>query len=750
MHKKKTLLFYKYLLSYIIIFLIPFITISIIFYHISVQNLREEIINSNTDKIEQVKEFSDSRMSELENIATRISLDHRLTPYMFSQPYQSKEAIKELTSYKVNSAIVDELYIYFHGENQIYSPRGTSTVETFINHVYPFKESEASDFKTKLEAASKPIVQPIELVSDNAKEKHIISYLYPIPMNSSVAYGTVAFFVKEATIKKLIENVLGDFKGNIYVYNEENELLASSNKGGKLDADNVKKLALNKAGVVNRKINMKNYSLVTVRSDVSNWTFVTAMPTDQFYGRMTSMKTFIITVLLVVAIAGVIASIFMSFKQYKPIQSIAKSLKTKKIENNSKSIKKDELENIRETIELMHKDSEQLHKKMEEHQPFIRDQLLSLLLRGNIINQTELKDMLNDIKITFNGDYYFTVVVSFKDKIIESESLQIRERILHLLMKVSYEDCVGYGVELIHDNAVALIVSMHKGKTNLGVIQQHFISKLMLKLKDDSKTMPIIGVGKIYTGIDWINRSFIEANAAIQYNLLNNNDRAIYFENIMRYNEEHFWYPVDDQAKFIQSLKQGDQVVARETLEKIINSFREQDVSIHILQAMCFDLINTLLKNTFDLGLSHDQEDVKKLVEFKSLEELEYTINRLIVYVCKAVEERKVSHNNNLRDSILDYIHKEYKAHGLSLEHTAEKFQLSVSYLSRFIKEQTGKTFTQFVWQLRNEEFKRQLKDTDKPIKEIVLDIGYVDVANITRKFKKEEGIPPGQYRKGR
>ncbi|GAA1079380.1 hypothetical protein GCM10009576_099760 [Streptomyces rhizosphaericus] len=111
------------------------------------------------------------------------------------------------------------------------------------------------------------------------------------------------------------------------------------------------------------------------------------------------------------------------------------------------------------------------------------------------------------------------------------------------------------------------------------------------------------------------------------------------------------------------------------------------------------------------------------------------------------MEKQRENNNNALANSILQYIAENFHSHDISLEETAKAFQLSSSYISRFIKEQTGNTFTKYVWNLRNEEFKKQLVETDKPIKEIVLDIGYVDVANFTRKFKRAEGVTPGQYR---
>ena len=77
----------------------------------------------------------------------------------------------------------------------------------------------------------------------------------------------------------------------------------------------------------------------------------------------------------------------------------------------------------------------------------------------------------------------------------------------------------------------------------------------------------------------------------------------------------------------------------------------------------------------------------------------------------------------------------------------ADVFGLSASYLSKLIKEQTGFTFTQYVWDLRVTTFKEKLISTDEPIKNLVCEIGYVDVANFTRRFRESEGMTPGQYR---
>ncbi|MNJ62772.1 DNA-binding transcriptional regulator AraC [compost metagenome] len=46
------------------------------------------------------------------------------------------------------------------------------------------------------------------------------------------------------------------------------------------------------------------------------------------------------------------------------------------------------------------------------------------------------------------------------------------------------------------------------------------------------------------------------------------------------------------------------------------------------------------------------------------------------------------------------------------------------------------------------EEVKRLLINTSAPLKEIIEQVGYLDAPNFIRKFKKETGVTPGQYRK--
>ena len=83
---------------------------------------------------------------------------------------------------------------------------------------------------------------------------------------------------------------------------------------------------------------------------------------------------------------------------------------------------------------------------------------------------------------------------------------------------------------------------------------------------------------------------------------------------------------------------------------------------------------------------------------------------------------------------MLRYVNDHYSQQTISLDVLAGQFNLSANYVSRFFKQETGFSIGSYL-------------NTDLPIKDIVVQIGYIDVANFVRKFKAYEGVTPGQYR---
>ena len=99
-------------------------------------------------------------------------------------------------------------------------------------------------------------------------------------------------------------------------------------------------------------------------------------------------------------------------------------------------------------------------------------------------------------------------------------------------------------------------------------------------------------------------------------------------------------------------------------------------------------------------------------------------------------------------DQIIDYINTHYKENTMGLDTLAAQFNMSVSSVSKYIKEKSGQKYTEYVVQLRIQEACRLLQETELSVQEITYEVGYNDYASFSKKFKLIKGVAPSEYRR--
>jgi len=82
------------------------------------------------------------------------------------------------------------------------------------------------------------------------------------------------------------------------------------------------------------------------------------------------------------------------------------------------------------------------------------------------------------------------------------------------------------------------------------------------------------------------------------------------------------------------------------------------------------------------------------------------------------------------------------------LEETAAWAGYSKNYFCRLLKKSTGKTYTELLNAVRIERACQMLVQTELPVGEIAVDIGYGTVKHFYRVFREITGVTPQQYRK--
>lgn len=90
---------------------------------------------------------------------------------------------------------------------------------------------------------------------------------------------------------------------------------------------------------------------------------------------------------------------------------------------------------------------------------------------------------------------------------------------------------------------------------------------------------------------------------------------------------------------------------------------------------------------------------------------------------------------------------REHYAEPLSLEDVSSQVGFSGSYFSTLFRKETGKTFLEYLMEVRIEEAKTLLRESRMTIENVCREVGYNDYKRFSKLFKKATGISPKEYR---
>lgn len=127
----------------------------------------------------------------------------------------------------------------------------------------------------------------------------------------------------------------------------------------------------------------------------------------------------------------------------------------------------------------------------------------------------------------------------------------------------------------------------------------------------------------------------------------------------------------------------------------------------------------------------------------------QYSMGLVFLYLIKNIdrlaENSSQSYGDVVVQATLNYIDSQYRTAVLS--RIAEDFNQPLPSISRLIKKNTGYSFMELLVRKRFQKAVMFLVETDLPIEEIAVNVGYENFSYFYRQFKSRYGVTPGQYR---
>lgn len=716
-------LFFKFLLSYLLVLLIPVLLINGLFGYRFIQAYQKEI-QAQVDV--DLMHFGDTIDSEMQTLARTVDQMHLLMDFngfhFTDNPLEGKRYVNNLSIYCTTNPFIREMALYLRNEDYMFIDQSTCKVELFLGQLYRFENTDPDRLMDQLVHGERRMVLPAQMVKTPGKDVEYITVLEPLYTDYQTIKGTCIFFIEADTIRNRIHNQLGKYGAVLCIRDRDGRLLFASDKEFE-----------DQEGILE---NSQYFTSVHV-SDQTGWTYVAYVPQDQhFLQKINAInRELLFITIFVLILAGVLISVLMRMN-YSPIRRLGE--KASSLLNNPKQ--KGELETISTTLDFLSDQNQYLSNKLQNSAAAIKSNRIHKLLTGHYMSREDFNLDVQDLNMKYENDWFFVAVVQIHGKIEEYDAFALR---LQELLSGFMESFYTFTPE---PDKIILINGLKKEESKR---VEKALEQMRISVKEEYHLELTLGVGKIYSGTLSIPRSYLEARSALDYRFVKGNGNTILYKDLLVGDNAAFPYPKRQFEQLKDAISQSDQNMIHVSVSSLIDYIQKKNLPLFVAKGICFDILSLFIEisASFHYTLS-DTVDLSGLMRLDTVDDVIRLIQQLNTELASQPVSQPKQDSDRLLEEIIVYIRENCLRCDFSIQETAEHFNMLLPNLSQFFKEKTGQNILDYSTDFRMEEAKKLLADHKLTLKDISQQVGYYNVSSFIRRFKQLNGITPGDYRK--
>lgn len=738
-------LFLRYLISYILVLCIPLTLFSILAYNYFFHLLKEELIKSNASLLRQVVSAVDANLTGMNTIAFQIYNNPDLSTIQIGDdPYNRSRGIGQLKSYITGSNFVSDVVVYYDQLQLFVSSTRTYSMPDFLKSYYGGSVTE-EQFTAGVRGNRANEVWTPPPSSAGGNLGSVITCL--VPNSSAYDKRTVLFMIREKNFRQLFTSG----EGTILALNPDRKTIVSSREegideaavGGFLGGGQQELSRIVKLGETKSFVSM-------IRSEDTGWSYAMIMPVKAAMYQMYAARSVFQWTLGAILIAVGLLILYSMRINYRPIRQLRRFVEA---QTGTVAESGDELEAVRLSISRINDKNRELKDQVKNSRHALKDFLLNSLIRGSYPNREAFNAQGQEIGLVFRNSRFRVVLFSAarSDGRHGSYDPPLDELIRRLEAEFPAE-IEGYG-SLSMDNHLIFILAEGDDPDgpDRGMLPG-LLTRMQQSVMERMESNVAVGVGNSCGETGLIGKSCIEAFTALDYRLVKGTDQIIFFADI-RTDAAGSPYPLEELGRLELFIMEGNTEQITSTVTMLVDSITVKSLTLFEARCLCFDIINTVLKtmqtiNKKFAGLDKESIDVLSLAQFETVKDLGQSVGDVCFAICKYIKDNREKHDQELLGHLAGYLEHNYSSLKFSVQGMADHFSMSLSNLSYYFKKSFGVNISEYVNGLRIEKAKQLLRGTEKPLGEIVTDIGYCDASSFVRKFKKEVGTTPGAYRK--
>jgi two-component system, response regulator YesN len=758
----------RFLISYLIVFIIP-IGVSTRVYYAWIQSAKREVIKESIDDLHQIASVFGGRLSEVWSLNQVISVSPDVTALfdlresLQGSPnvYKVYAANEYLNSPFLYNTFIQEYFVFFVDSDIVISRKGTSVNARFYyGDSFQFEEYTLSEWNRFLfqEYHNRMILPERDLRIDDTWRR-VVTCVQSIP----IAYphrprGVILTLLEPRFLEVLLHRAYAGDASYVYITDENGEVMYTYPDEIPTSLESVP-FDGNPDGYTQVSTDRGKLTLTWAVSAENGWHFVAALPERHMITATARARNDIIIVLsLSFGLAALVAYLF-SYRNVGPLRHMF-AMVQEMFTDSGRDRGGDDLVFIERSIERLLREHQSLNSKnmdlreqVRKQYGFLHEAFMDRLLSEGFPTLADAEEFSRQLNLTIAAFRFVAgilVVEGFSDNLDVQQVVEmdlVRDLAVGTLRRI-FRNNVLIRPDERGFSFVVLIDSDHINEYRTWI--DLCVHRAAAELMDKYQVRIFCTTGSLRSDVLTVNRSWIEAARIMEYRHALRDKTHVSVDTFRPAPADTcVCLPLKEEERIINLVRGGKWSDVKAHIHEIIYPrIHDPTISPDVKRFLLRELFGTAIRLCDMSGdcdraatLLHGYERVPENQERISL--IEEELERLCMVFQKSLSDR---HRSMCRE-ILSFIEENFSDQNIQISDLQGLTNYSVSYLYRFFKDEFGSTFAEYLEDTRIAYAADLLKRNGLLIKEVAVRCGYNSTHAFRRAFKRVKGVSPTEYR---
>lgn len=735
--------FRNFLISYILIFTIPIILLTIVFFYVRgalEHNLENKVEASMNIAVEQMKGIVDDKL-EISRALSYTAWNLEGVNY-YRKNVAETGAVdlyrlsRQLKAMITGTNFVDDMTLVINTADICINTEGVFSRETLYERLAG-NNQEKTLWERELNGFTAG-----HLVRSGEYGKLYFVQTFPIAKRGEHNEGV---FIVEFShnISESITRILKDMPGmELFLIKEDGTL---SFKEGSNEEDHLD------------RTNTQDWLMVTKPSEQISVQYAAAYQKSVMKSEFLEIERVAMILYVIFIAVGCAAIYYVTLRNYNPIKQLFVLV------NGGQPVVSRLLDPYAEIrVKLLEAaDKKMMESGMEERQEEIRKRkrFFSMLRDRTVTDRAVeeeaakldgaiLKSELCMIKVKYaDGGSYFN-----KEQVKELDKGQACANVCDTLLSGSFKN-----IAFVHRSNIYLLVLLTENEIEVfHTAVREELSKIRHFLQDSYDVDTIASVSDIHKGIKGLRKAIDEVDQTMEAMELTGTRVFLKYSGIaaMRYKNELQITASKEEVQLMNSMKTGDYAKAKTIFNEMMEEYSvHEEGTLHLLKFQLYALVGNIIKfipYTAESDLNADLPPAlleRELAACSTITDFKTVMGKLFDSLERQALLEEAEHKVHFKTTVMELVNANYSNPDLNVSMIANIVNRNLDYVSRMFKKEAGIGLLDYIHEVRITKARELLREQKLTIQQISSMVGYSNCESFIRVFKRKEGITPGRYR---